>query len=183
MRRCAASWLRSCARCRPPRSKDCASSAARPPRPSSTRSFASPCTCVQVWKTRKGRDPMSAMRCMLLIFALAACATPGPVDEARRHYAEGRGEEALALLEQTMKARPADHAVRGEYFRLRDVVVGQWLAQADSLRSSGQFEMAEALYERVRKYDAANARAAAGLAQIEADRRPRTTVRAAKHSM
>jgi len=126
---------------------------------------------------------MSAMRCMLLIFALAACATPGPVDEARRHYAEGRGEEALALLEQTMKARPADHAVRGEYFRLRDVVVGQWLAQADSLRSSGQFEMAEALYERVRKYDAANARAAAGLAQIEADRRHRTAVAAADQLM
>jgi general secretion pathway protein D len=123
---------------------------------------------------------MSAMRCMILILALAACATPGPVDEARRHYAEGRGEEALALLERTMKERPTDHAVRGEYFRLRDVVVGQWLAQADSLRSSGQFEMAEALYERVRKYDAANARSAAGLAQIEGDRRHRAAVAAAE---
>src|SRR5882672_2088757 len=113
------------------------------------------------------------------VVLLAACATSGPVDEARRHYAEGRGEEALALLEQTMKERPNDRAVRGEYFRMREVVVAQWLAQADSLRSSGQFEMAEALYERVRKHDAANARAAAGLAQMEADRRHRAAVAAA----
>jgi general secretion pathway protein D len=117
---------------------------------------------------------------ILSVILIAACATPPPVDEARRHFAEGRGEEALALLEQTMKERPNDHAVRGEYFRLRDVVVHQWLAQADSLRASGQFEMAEMLYERARKYDASNARALAGLAQIEADRRHRAAVTSAE---
>jgi general secretion pathway protein D len=121
------------------------------------------------------------MRFVILSFVmLAACASPGAIDDARRHQAEGRGEEALALLEQTMKERPNDRAVRGEYFRMREIVVAQWLAQADSMRGAGQFEMAEALYERVRKYDPANARAASGLAQMEADRRHRAAVVAAE---
>src|SRR6266850_3898302 len=106
----------------------------------------------------------------LCSLVLAACASTSIVDEARQQYAEGRGEDALALLEKTMKERPNDRAVRSEYFRLRDVVLGQWLAQGDALRSAGQFDAAQTLYERVRKYDPGNRRAAAGLAQIETDR-------------
>jgi general secretion pathway protein D len=113
---------------------------------------------------------------LLCLLAMAACASTRPVEEARKHYTEGRGEEAVALLEKTMKERPNDLLVRAEYFRLRDNVMAQWLVQADALRSGGQFEAATVLYERVRKYDPANGRAAAGLGQLETDRAHRAAV-------
>jgi general secretion pathway protein D len=110
---------------------------------------------------------------------LAACASTAPIQDARQLYADGRGEEALALLERTMKERPADRAVRGEYFRTRELLIGQWLVQADALRAAGDFEPAAALYQRARRLDAGNARAAAGLAQLEVDRRHRGLIAAA----
>jgi len=122
--------------------------------------------------------------CLLLVLALAACAsTPSALDEARKHYQEGRGEEALALLQQAAKENPADVRLRGEYFRMRELLAGQWLAQAEALRQAGHFEPAEALYRRVQAHDEANARAAAGLAQVQADRRHRAVVSAAEQLM
>src|SRR5437879_7151987 len=59
-------------------------------------------------------------------------------------------------------------------------MVAQWLAQAEVLRQAGQYEGAEALYRRVQAHDTANSRAAAGLAQIEADRRHRALVASAE---
>ena len=38
---------------------------------------------------------------------------------------------------------------------MRDMLAAQWLAQAETLRPSGQPEAAAALYRRVQKYDAA----------------------------
>jgi general secretion pathway protein D len=110
----------------------------------------------------------------------AACATrPPAVEEARKHFDAGRGEEALVLLQKAARERPDDLSVRSEYFRLRDLVVAQWLAQAETLRQTGQPDLAEALYRRVQAHHAGNPRADAGLAQVEADRRHRTIVAAA----
>ncbi|HXM83094.1 MAG TPA: secretin and TonB N-terminal domain-containing protein [Burkholderiales bacterium] len=112
----------------------------------------------------------------LAFIFLAGCATTTVVSEARKRFDEGRGDEALALLQQATREDPNDLAVRGEYFRLRDLMIAQWLAQAEVLRQAGQFDAAEALYRRVQVHAAANSRAAAGLAQIEADRRHRILV-------
>jgi len=112
-------------------------------------------------------------------FFLAACATD-PVSEARRHAIEGRGEEALAGLEIALKAAPADRAARSEYYRLRDTMLAQWLAQAEALRAAGELEPAEALYRKAQALDPANGRARAGLAQAKADRRHRGIVAAAE---
>ena len=106
---------------------------------------------------------------------VAGCASD-PVSEARRQALEGRGEEALASLESAMKAAPNDRAARSEYYRLRDTMLAQWLGQAESLRAAGEFEPAEALYRKVQAHDPSNARARAGLAQAEADRRHRGIV-------
>ena len=104
----------------------------------------------------------------------AACATdPVAVREARKHVAEGRGEDALATLDGAARDDPGNYALRNEYLRQRELLVAQWLAQAETLRLAGQFEFAGMLYQRVQKYDPQNARARAGLAQIEADRRHR----------
>ncbi len=108
---------------------------------------------------------------ILLLLLLASCAAPGRLDEARQRYAEGRGEEALQILANEMQKHPEDAQLRAEYVRVRDGLVGQWLAQAEVLRQAGQLQAAEALYRRVQEHDAANARAAAGLARLEEDQR------------
>ena len=117
---------------------------------------------------------MNAIR-FVFVLALAACSmAPTVVDEARKRFDEGRGEEALALLQKAAKEN--DPAARAAYARMRDLVVGQWLSQAEALRQGGQFDGAATLYKQVQAHDSANARAAAGLAQIEADRRHRAIV-------
>src|SRR5947209_2424010 len=123
-----------------------------------------------------------SMRCLaaLAFLFVVGCAGPTVVDEARKQFNDGNGAEALALLQQAAKQNPNDLAVRGEYFRLRELMVAQWLAQAEVLRQAGQYEGAEALYRRVQTHDASNSRAAAGLAQIEADRRHRALVATAE---
>jgi general secretion pathway protein D len=123
---------------------------------------------------------MNAIRAALLTLVLAACAAPGPLGEAHKHFTEGRGEEALALLERVSRENPNDRAARREYFRMRELLVTQWLAQAEVLRGQGQFELAGALYQRVRKHEPENVRAAAGLAQLANDRRYLTVVSAAE---
>jgi general secretion pathway protein D len=115
--------------------------------------------------------------CMLL----AACATTDPVlKAAREHFEGGRGEQAMLVLEQAVKENPANHAYRNEYFRQRELLVAQWLTQAETLRLSGQFELAGQTYRRVQKYDPDNPRAKAGLAQIETDVRHRSLVASAE---
>jgi general secretion pathway protein D len=123
---------------------------------------------------------MNAIRAALFTLALAACATPGPLEQARRDFAEGRGEEALAILQRVTQENPNHRAARSEYFRIRDLLVAQWLSQAETLRAAGQFGLAEALYQRVQKYEPSNARAAAGLAQMNTDRRHSTLVASAE---
>jgi len=109
---------------------------------------------------------------VLALTLVAACASD-TLNNTRALTNEGRTEEALASLEKATREDPQNHAYRSEYFRLRAFAVGQWLAQAESLRAASQFEAAEELYRRVLKYDAANERATQGLAQIEMDMRHR----------
>ncbi len=118
---------------------------------------------------------------LLVALLFTACSTiRTPLDEPRRLFQEGRGEDALALLQKIYKEDPENAEVRGEYFRLRDLLAAQWLAQAEALRSAGQFDNAETLYRRIQAHDPGNSRAAAGLAQVDADRRHRTVVLAAE---
>jgi general secretion pathway protein D len=117
----------------------------------------------------------------IAVCALFACATfeHAAVKDARQLITEGRGEEALAVIEKAMKAAPENYALRTEYIRQRDLQVAQWLAQADALRLAGQSERAELLYQRALKYDSKNARARNGVEQAAMDQRHRATVSAA----
>ena len=111
---------------------------------------------------------------VLSLFIAGCAALEDPVlRQAREHVAAGRGEQALALLD----SKP-DY--RHEYFRTRDILVAQWLSQAEMLRQNDRPENAAELYRRVQKHDAANARARAGLEQIEVDARHRLVVAAAE---
>jgi general secretion pathway protein D len=116
-------------------------------------------------------------RILLAAMMLGACSTPPTIiDEARGHFDKGRGEQALAVLDKAQKDNPQDAQVRTEYVRLRGLLAAQWLAQADTLRVSGQLEAAETVYQRVLGYDPANQRAAAGIEQVAAERRHREVI-------
>ena len=111
---------------------------------------------------------------VLSLFIAGCAALEDPViREAREHVAAGRGEQALALLD----SKPN---YRHEYFRTRDLLVAQWLSQADMLRQNDRPDAAAELYRRAQKYDAANARARAGLEQLELDARHRLVIAAAE---
>src|SRR2546426_8390450 len=125
---------------------------------------------------QRRRNPMkTSLKTFYAALALAlvtACADP-LIKDTRALLNEGRTDEALASLEKATREDPQNHAYRSEYFRLREFATAQWLVQAESLRATAQFEAANELYRRVLKYDAANARATQGLAQIEMDVRHR----------
>ena len=107
---------------------------------------------------------------------VAACATDSLIKDTRQMMSEGRSDEALAALEKAIQEEPRNAAFRQEFLRQRDYAIAQWLVRAESLRSSGKFDAADELYQRVLKYDRGNARATQGLAQTEIDRRHRALV-------
>ena len=106
--------------------------------------------------------------------------SPTAVDEARKRFAEGRGDDALSILDEAARRDPEDRAVRSEYYRLRDILVSQWIVQAEALRSMGQLEAAEALYKRSLARDSENGRATGGLENLVTDRRRQHAVTTAE---
>jgi len=98
------------------------------------------------------------------------------MQQARDQLRDGRGEEALVLLEQAGRENPGDTTLRKEYFRQRDLLIAQWLSQAEALLDAGQHDAAGELYRRVQKHDPPNARARAGLEQIATDLRHRDAI-------
>jgi len=125
---------------------------------------------------------MRTLFLIVLLVLLAGCATAldPTLQESRDHVAAGRSEQALILLERASRENPERLDYRAEYVRVRDLVAAQWLAQAETLRASGQPEAAASLYRRVQKYDADSVRARVGLQQLEADARHRVVVASAE---
>src|SRR2546423_2942182 len=119
--------------------------------------------------------PSKTLYAALTLSLGAAWANP-LMNDTRALLTEGRTEEARAAYEKATREHPQNHAYRSEYFRLREFAVGQWLVQAESLRTAAQLEAAEELYRRVLKSDAVNERASQGVGQVELDRRHRGLV-------
>jgi general secretion pathway protein D len=116
--------------------------------------------------------------------ALAACELLDPVvKNSQSLFNDGRGEEALALLDKASRDKPDRYTYRAEYFRQRDLLISRWLVQAETLQQSGQLDSAGILYKRVLSYDEANARGRAGLVQIERDLRHRTLLADAENAL
>lgn len=98
------------------------------------------------------------------------------LEESRAYVAEGRGEEALALLQIAAREHPTNREYRAELFRQRERLVAQWIAQAEALRAMERTDAAAELYRRALSFDEGNARAKRGLALIEAGARHRSAV-------
>ncbi len=110
------------------------------------------------------------------ILFLAGCLTNPAIKAAREHFDAGQSEEGLGILDKAVRESPDNLAYRSEYFRQRELAITQWLAQAETLRLSGQYDAVTALYRRIQKHDSQNARAQAGLAGLDAERRHRTVI-------
>ena len=107
---------------------------------------------------------------------LAACATDGALTQSHQLLEQGRGEEALAVLDRAARAHPDDHSYREAYFSTRDRLATQWFSEAETLREANRFDPAQTLYRRILAVDPGNPRAKAGLARLERDRRSRTAI-------
>lgn len=102
---------------------------------------------------------------------LAGCANNVAFEEARALIDAGRGDEGLARLEQALHERPGDREARAFYYRQRELAVSVATGEAEAARREGRLEAATAAWQRVLRYDAGNARARDGLAEIAAARR------------
>ena len=78
-----------------------------------------------------------------LALALAATGCASPQDRANDLLRAGRGPEAVALLEQALRAQPADAALGAALQRQRRLQAQQWLGQAEAQRSAGQLDAAQ----------------------------------------
>ena len=121
--------------------------------------------------------PRGALLAALAAAALlAGCATDPVLTQSRQLVRDGRGDEALGLLDQAARRNPDNHLYRAEYFTDRDRLVTRWFAEAEAARAASLFDRAGALYRRILKFDPASTRASAGLAQLQQDRRQRALV-------
>jgi general secretion pathway protein D len=108
------------------------------------------------------RGLLSAILCA----ALAACGTVA-YDEGRQAMMQGDVETGLAKLEEAMKANPGNPRFRQEYESQRKVVVARYVAEGDVLRGGLVYDKAAESYGKALRFDPENARAKAGMAQIE----------------
>ena len=122
------------------------------------------------------RSALFLIACLALLSACASIKTDPVVEESRTLLGSGHGEEALARLDQAQREYPEDRTFRTEYFHERDLLIGQWLAQAQTLSAASQFAAAAELYRKVLKYDAENVRAKNGLSQLDIEERNRAVL-------
>jgi general secretion pathway protein D len=113
---------------------------------------------------------------LLTIGMLTGCATNPAIKEAREYLDAGRNEEALSILDKASRANPDNLAYRSEYFRQRELATTQWLAQAETLRLSGQYDAAAGIYQRIQAQDPQNTRAQTGLVELDAEKRHRAVI-------
>lgn len=103
---------------------------------------------------------------------LTACAAGEQAfKDGRALIGQGQVEQGLAQLEAAMRENPDNLEFRTYYLRNRDLYIAQLLANGDAARVAKQYEQAERIYRQVYRYDAHNARAAAGLEGVRMDRR------------
>lgn len=119
-------------------------------------------------------------RCAALLCAallLAACVENPALTDSRSLMVQGMLDQSVARLEQGMRDDPSNKELRAQYFRQRDLVTAQLVAQAQGEMSSGQLDAAEATLARVQKMDPNSPRLRNGQAEISVRRRMDTLLK------
>ena len=116
------------------------------------------------------------IQCCVALFAcatvwLAGCAGQQLHKDGVALMAEGQVEEGLKKLAQASDAAPDNVSYRTDFLRSREQTVNRLLAAANSERSAGRQDAAQAIYERILKIDPDDSRARLGLETVVMDRR------------
>jgi general secretion pathway protein D len=107
----------------------------------------------------------------LALVTLAACVRSPVLDEVKRDLAAGDAAAALARLDEAVRADPDNRELRAYYLRQRDLLVARETAAAQQALALGQYAQARAAFEAALRFDPENARALAGLRDLDAARR------------
>lgn len=107
---------------------------------------------------------------LLLVLLLAGCAAQRAFQEGQQLLDSGKAEEGLAQLDKAYKLDPDNYEYRNQYFKRRDIVVYQWLSQAETAKKSGAWDDAKNIYQRILKIDPDNPRAKTGLSTLNTDK-------------
>ena len=119
----------------------------------------------------KLRQRVEPLCLFALLLALTGCAGYQSFREGQTEIAEGKVGPGLSKLKQAVDQSPQNVEFRRAYFTEREQAVNALLHQADVATVSGEFDAARQAYVQVQRLDAANVRAAAGAARIEAAQR------------
>lgn len=119
----------------------------------------------------KLRQRVKPLCLFVLLLALTGCAGYQAFREGQTELAEGKVEPGLSKLKQAVDQSPHNVDFRRAYFTEREQAVNALLHQADVATVSGEFDAARQAYGQVQRLDAANVRAAAGAARIDAAQR------------
>lgn len=124
-------------------------------------------------KTTSRQNPLKPTWLMaaLLVSLLFGCAGEKAHREGLEMMEQGQLEQGLEKLDQAAKEAPENLTFRADLINRRTQAVTRMLAVADSERAAGRGDEAATLYERVLNLERGNARAKAGLAAVEVDRR------------
>lgn len=106
-----------------------------------------------------------------LLFVLAGCAANPAIEESDALLAAGRLDESVLRLESAMREAGNDRELRATYFRQRDTVSAQLVAQAETERLNGRLDAASALFERAQRIDPNNPRVRDGLIMLDNEAR------------
>ncbi|MBK9326522.1 MAG: type II secretion system protein D [Thiobacillaceae bacterium] len=105
---------------------------------------------------------------------MAACANNLAPLEGEKLVAEGRMEEGLKALEKEMNDKPGNVQARAAYLRTKEGMLRKFLAQAESAMKAERFDEAVVAYQEMLRLHPENARAKAGLADVETAKANRT---------
>ena len=117
---------------------------------------------------------------LFLASILAGCATDQAAVEGERLLAEGKTQEGLKVLAEAVRDTPNNVRGRTLLINAREQYVSRLLREGDQALKAADFETAEARYRDVLVQHAENARARAGLGEVQAARRNRILFTEAK---
>lgn len=101
---------------------------------------------------------------------LAACVNSRPPLAGERMVAEGRVEEGLKQLEETMREDPKNVQARAAYLRVKEGLLQKHQVRAETALKNERFDEAAAAFRDMLRLHPENARAQAGLADVDTAR-------------
>ena len=130
-----------------------------------TKTFTFDCS---IWP---GTRFLRQMLLLLTVVLLAGCASEQMRRDGMSLIIEGRYEEGLAKLEQSVQTDPTNTLARSEYLRQREQAVNRIINAAGSELTNENYVAAEALYRRALGIEPGNQAARNGLTELVTNQR------------